>query len=229
MIADLLIILSIILSIIWGVRKGIAKTLFGVAALIAASFFAHFLAENLSNFVYDDFIKQSVVTNLEQMVNSNGVNYAIENSLEAVPEWIFSIMTVISGVFGADIDKYQSSIMLKNGTSQNEITKNITNSIEQTLQPVITGVLQILLYVILFIIVYIIVKLIAGKLLFLFNAPIIRHVNRALGGILGAVEGLIFVFIAVNAFCIISAVANSDLLNETMIRGDLFNFFSLTC
>lgn len=222
MIVDIIIIAIIVLFVIIGVKRGLAKTILNLAGLVLTAVSAYYISSFLSQLFYDMFIKQTVITNTQQIIEQNGIDYAVSNCLEAVPRWINGIISFIVGAFGINLNEFQNQI-----TVPANISSSASQVIESVLAPVVTSVLSIILVIILFIIILIIVKKLVKLVLRIFNIPVIKQINQFLGGIFGLAEGLLIVFIAVNIISMVAGFSNPDLLSNGMFNGEIFKFFSI--
>lgn len=222
MIVDIIIIAIIVLFVIIGVKRGLAKTILNLAGLVLTAVSAYYISSFLSQLFYDMFIKQTVITNTQQIIEQNGIDYAVSNCLEAVPQWINRIISFIVGAFGINLNEFQNQI-----TVPANISSSASQVIESVLAPVVTSVLSIILVIILFIIILIIVKKLVKLVLRIFNIPVIKQINQFLGGIVGLAEGLLIVFIAVNIISMVAGFSNPDLLSNGMFNGGIFKFFAI--
>lgn len=223
MITDIIIVAVIVLFAVIGVKRGLAKTILNLAGLVLTAISAYYLSSFLAQLIYDSFLKQTVITNIQQIIEQNGVDYAISNCLEAVPQWINGILSFIGGIFGISLKDFQNQLSVPSG-----ISLSASQVIESTIAPVATSVLAIILIIVLFIIILFIVKKLVKLIAKVFNIPIIKQINQLLGGIFGIAEGLLIVFIAVNIFDIVTGFSNPALLNNELFSGAVFKFFSMS-
>ena len=95
------------------------------------------------------------------------------------------------------------------------------------IQPVITGMFRLVIGVVISIIIFIIIKILVKKLARVFKIPVVKQINKLLGGVLGLAEAAILVFFAVNIFSGVLEFSNPEMLNNPMISGAVFKFFSV--
>ena len=76
-------------------------------------------------------------------------------------------------------------------------------------------------------ILLIIVKKLIRVVLRIFNIPVIIQVNQSFGGVLGALEGILFVWLAVNIFYVIMFFSNPEVTANSLVAGNLFKFFCI--
>lgn len=222
MIADIIILSIVVLFMIIGFKRGIAITLLNLAGLVITAISAYYLSTFLSQLIYDTFFKQNIISNLEQIIEQEGIEYAILNCFDAVPQWITVLVSFIVGVFGISIDEFE-----KNMTFSKDLSLTLAQNIEQTLGSVIVTVFGIILIIVIFILLFILVKKIIRLTLKVFNIPVIKQVNKILGGVLGAVEGIVLVWFAINVFYAIMSFTNPDVIENSAITGNLFRYFCM--
>lgn len=222
MIANILIIALVVLFTVIGEKRGFAKTLANFAGILITAVVSSYLADFLSQFIYDSFLKETVVSNLQQIIQQNGIDYAVSNCFDAVPTWIMGMISAVVGLFGTTTQELQGSLKISEGMSV-----AAAQSIEATIQPVVTSIFSSLLMIVLFLILIIIVKKLLKLVLKVFNIPVIKQINQLLGGLLGFAEGCVIVLIAVNIFYAVMIIADNSLINNEMVTGSLFNLFCL--
>lgn len=222
MIIDIILIAVILLFAAIGVKRGIAKTLLNLAGLIVTAFLAYYISSFLSQLIYDLFIKQTVITNIQQIIQQNGIDYAVSNSLEAVPEWITGIISFFLGIFGISLNALENQIAIPDNLSA-----SAAQTIESAVRPVVTSLFAIIIIAVLFIIIFIFVKKLIKLVSRVFNIPVIKQINQLFGGILGIAEGFLIVWIAVNIFSMAMQFSNSDLASNELFSGAVFRFFCM--
>ena len=222
MIADIIIILIAVLFLFLGIRRGAAKTLLNLAAVGASAVLSHFLASRIAEAVYNGFFRETVLSNLENAITQKGEQFAAQNSIDALPDQLKGITGFFTGIFGVKPEDLQGRLV-----PSSDVTGEIARAIEEPLAQLCTCVLTVLFTIIFFIVLMIVFKLLIRLALGFFEIPVIRQVNKILGGVLGAVEGVIFVVFLVNIFYIIMSYANPLLLENKSVFGSVFNALAI--
>ncbi len=220
MLSNIIIIALILLFTFIGIKRGIARTILNLAGLIVTAFVANWLSEIASKWVYSTFIQQSVITNLSDMIQQNSSKYALENCFDAVPGWINSVLSSVMKLFGGNVNDISDGFSISQSTST-----SVAQAIEKPLGEVVVAVLGIIFVVVLFIIIFILIKMLIRLALKFFEIPVIRQLNKVLGGIFGFAEGIVFVFLAINIFYAIMSYINPAILSNSLITGDIFKMF----
>lgn len=222
MIADIIIIAIFALLFIIDFKRGIAITILNIAGVVLTGFLAYHISAFLASWVYTAFVQQTLITNLQQMIDTQGINAAIANSFSALPDWAMGMMGFFLSLFGTDASIYTNDFQIPNQTAT-----TVSVSVEQLIQPIITGFFQMVIGAVISIIVFILIKLLVNKLAKVFKIPFVKQVNQLLGGVFGLVEAAILVFFAVNIYSGVLEFSNPEMLNSPMISGAVFKFFSV--
>lgn len=221
MVADIIIIAVFALLFFIDFKRGIAITILNVAGLALTGFLAYHISNFLASWVYKAFVQQTLTTNLQQMIDTQGINSAIANSFSALPNWVMGMLGFFLSIFGLDSSVYTNDFQVPNSAAA------VSTSVENLIQPVITGMFRLVIGAVLSIIIFIIIKILVKKLAIVFKIPVVKQINKLLGGVLGLAEAAILVFFAVNIFSGVLEFSNPEMLNNPMISGAVFKFFSV--
>lgn len=169
-IADIIAILIVISLILWGARKGFVKTIFSLGSLLLSLVLALSLYPAVTDFLSDsavgDYVKINVYTVL-------GVD---ESEAPQQPE-SDSILNLPQSLFGGAVQQAEATA-------------------RETLA---NGIAEFALKLLGILIVFILVKVILWLVLKIFDAftrlPVIRTANKLLGGVTGAVYGVLVIYL----------------------------------
>lgn len=222
MVADIIIIAVFALLFFIDFKRGIAITILNVAGVALTGFLAYHISNFLASWVYTAFVQQTLTTNLQQMIDTQGINSAIANSFSALPNWVMGMLGFFLSIFGLDSSVYTNDFQVSNSAAA-----AVSTSVENLIQPVIIGMFRLVIGAVLSIIIFIIIKILVKKLAIVFKIPVVKQINKLLGGVLGLAEAAILVFFAVNIFSGVLEFSNPEMLNNPMISGAVFKFFSV--
>lgn len=222
MVADIIIIAVFALLFFIDFKRGIAITILNVAGVALTGFLAYHISNFLASWVYTAFVQQTLTTNLQQMIDTQGINSAIANSFSALPNWVMGMLGFFLSIFGLDSSVYTNDFQVPNSAAA-----AVSTSVENLIQPVITGMFRLVIGVVISIIIFIIIKILVKKLARVFKIPVVKQINKLLGGVLGLAEAAILVFFSVNIFSGVLEFSNPEMLNNPMISGAVFKFFSV--
>ena len=222
MVADIIIIAVFALLFFIDFKRGIAITILNVAGVALTGFLAYHISNFLASWVYTAFVQQTLTTNLQQMIDTQGIS-AIANSFSALPNWVMGMLGFFLSIFGLDSSVYTNDFQVPNSAA----AAVSTSVVENLIQPVIIGMFRLVIGVVISIIIFIIIKILVKKLARVFKIPVVKQINKLLGGVLGLTEAAILVFFAVNIFSGVLEFSNPEMLNNPMISGAVFKFFSV--
>ena len=222
MVADIIIIAVFALLFFIDFKRGIAITILNVAGVALTGFLAYHISNFLASWVYTAFVQQTLTTNLQQMIDTQGINSAIANSFSALPNWVMGMLGFFLSIFGLDSSVYTNDFQVPNSAAA-----AVSTSVENLIQPVITGMFRLVIGIVISIIIFIIIKILVKKLARVFKIPVVKQINKLLGGVLGLAEAAILVFFAVNIFSGVLEFSNPEMLNNPMISGAVFKIFSV--
>lgn len=222
MVADIIIIAVFALLFFIDFKRGIAITILNVAGVALTGFLAYHISNFLASWVYTAFVQQTLTTNLQQMIDTQDINSAIANSFSALPNWVMGMLGFFLSIFGLDSSVYTNDFQVSNSAAA-----AVSTSVENLIQPVITGMFRLVIGVVISIIIFIIIKILVKKLARVFKIPVVKQINKLLGGVLGLAEAAILVFFVVNIFSGVLEFSNPEMLNNPMISGAVFKFFSV--
>lgn len=218
MLSDIIIIAIIVLFVVIGVRRGIARTILGIIGLFVTYAAANIMSEWLSQLIYNSFLEETVIENINYYMSSYGLSYLIDNSLSVLPEWISWLVSL----FGGDSETVSRNIL----QTDDFTSSNASRVISGTIETMTVSAIKIILMIILFIVIYILVKKLVRLVSKVFKAPVLKQINCFFGGVLGAVNGVLCVWIAVNLVCLITQITANDITSNELINGSLFRLFS---
>lgn len=221
MLSDIIIIAIIVLFIVIGVKRGIARTILGIIGLFVTYAAANIMSEWLSQLIYNSFLEETVIENINFYMDSYGLSYLIDNSMTVLPEWISWLVSL----FGGGSENVSRCVLQTDDFSSG----NASRVISETIETMTVSAIKVILMIILFIVIFILVKKLVRLVSKVFKAPVLKQINCFFGGVLGAVNGVLFVWIAVNLVCLMAQISANDIMSNELINGSLFRFFSNVC
>ena len=159
LVADIIIIAVFALLFFIDFKRGIAITILNVAGLALTGFLAYHISNFLASWVYTAFVQQTLTTNLQQMIDAQGINSAIANSFSALPNWVMGMLGFFLSIFGLDSSVYTNDFQVPNSAAA-----AVSTSVENLIQPVITGMFRLVIGAVLSIIIFIIIKILVKNL-----------------------------------------------------------------
>lgn len=190
-IIDIILIAGFFFAIILAAKKGFAKIVMDIGATVLSFIAAYALSRPAAELVYEKVIKGMIENSLEEKLKEIPAADALSQARAlagSIPQGLvslgdkmgFNVGTLIENINKADI-------------SLGNISASVTDSV---FKPIVLTVATAVCGLIIFILASIIFGIAAKLINKIFKLPLVKSVNRALGGVLGIVEGVIFMFVA---------------------------------
>ena len=217
MISDILIFLTIVLFFFIGIRRGAARTLLNLAAAVISSVLSHWISSAIAEGIYNTFIRQAVLNNLQSAISQQGEQFAAQHSVQALPDGMRNLLGGFSGLFGVTPEQLQGRLV-----PSTQQTAQLAQTIEEPLHGLCVMLITVLISIVLFFIFLLLFKLLIRFVLGLFELPVIRQLNKILGAVFGLAEGFLLVLIAINIVHVVLSYANPAVLENTTVIGGVF-------
>lgn len=220
-IVDIVLVAIFALVILISAQKGFFRSLFDLIGAILSFIVARIVAGSVAPVVFGSVIKPGAEKYLEASLSGVGTtDYAtqIENAISSIPEALSGILQIMG------VDK---EYLLTRASSFNLNGDNLVESIMNTVvEPIGTAVIRFILIavlsVVLLFVIRILVKIldkIIGKL------PVINKFNSLLGGVFGALRGLIIVGILAMLISVIAGFINNEAFIQSVDNSFIVNAF----
>lgn len=202
---DLIVILIIILCVVLSAKKGFVYAAVEVIGFVAAAAVALSFSAPLAEATYDKLIEPPIISAAERQ-NSESTSQAVNEVWDALPSFAASAAER-AGITAEKLDEAVSE----------KLSSGVTAAVEaasgEVIRPVIVKLLSLVYSSAIMLLLFFAVKLIAKALNGLLSFSIIGKLNRTLGGLLGAVKGVIFAAV----FCTVIVLAVSFTENGFLI------------
>ena len=211
---DAILILILVATIIDGRRKGFFKMMFSLVATAVSLIIAYEYSAPLVEWANEVFVQKAVVNILAESISSHLSN-GTQAVLDAIPDYITEAAQVT-------------------GTSVSGVISDIGSSFDavQAAEKIYGGIYSIIVFPILFIIAFIVVYAVSNAILSfaikflnnIFRLPVLKGLNKLLGGALGAVKGFVVVAILSMALVAFSPIISSEEIGEAINSSIIPNF-----
>ncbi len=217
---DLLLLAAVMFFVFTGMRNGFVRTLLSFVSKIASVVLAYFVSDKYDEVIYEEFLKDSIVNGIEEHVAASSLSDASQQVsvvLESIPESISGILKA----FGIDLANFGKAASAPNG--------EFSSFLEETLAgPASVFVCRILIFVIVSFIASFVFGIVINMLCKIVKLPVLRTANKALGGVLGLLNGMIFVLIVSYICIIISGLINNPEFGEIVNASYVIEIFTST-
>lgn len=213
MIYDLILIIIFIVLIAINVHRGAAKALAGILTAIVSYAAATALGRLLAGFIYDAIIRPSLESAVSNAVTDISTQTA-GNIANTLPGWLTGLLHLS----GENITDALADPIAGAG-------ETISQAVNAAVQPIAVNLLTFFITILLFLLfLFILRKLIVKPLLRVFDFPVIRTVNRFLGGVIGFADA--FLLVSMCAYLIRLLLNNSDgYISDWLNESTIYNSF----
>lgn len=214
---DLILVLVFVFLILRGWRQGVMATLLRLLGWVVAAFVIIGWAGEWSGRVYESVVEKPVTAAVSAAIPADAVN-AMNDTADAV-ESLQGVLDELSGILGGrEIDASSAdaivAMLRQDGAS-------LADAITQTvLEPVLLGVLQAVISLgILIVCLFVFRGLSRLSAHGSRGRGILGKVNKILGGVLGAVEGLAVSYVYAFLLSALASALTVDWLTPAIVNG----------
>lgn len=188
---DLSLIIIVVIFGVIGYKKGLVRTFINLVGTIGAVLGSVCIGGNLSSWIYDVFIKNNLLINMEKQVLSSTESglTAVEKALSWLPNFVVNMLPS----FGVDI----STISEQASQTEQQLAVSTATQIEAIVAPVIISLICIIVIIFSFILLSILVRFLSSVVGEIFKIPVLNGINKVFGALFGVIIGIIVVIIAV--------------------------------
>lgn len=213
---DIILVVIFASFVLTAVKKGFILSLLEFAAVILALVLAYNFSPKVAETAYDGFVKEATIktieTQIEENVSLQETSTQAQLLLESIPDYMVSV----ADFMGVSVDDIKQSVASSKFTSENIATELV----EKIAQPIIIGALTALSFVVLAIVLLFVLKFLAQIIAKIFKIPVIKTVNKLLGGILGACKGFAVVLFICTILTVFFASGDNELaaaVNDSVV------------
>lgn len=224
-IVDIILLIVIFVMILAGIKNGFVRCVLSIVAFTLAFAAAVFLSEPAAQTVYDNFAKEPIESAIAESITDTGTAQTAADSTQAaidsLPEAVVSAASSL-GIDVSQLAEQAGNINLNTSDMAAELTDKVA-------RPIALAVLKVLAFAVIFLILNLVLQIAVSVISRLFDLPVLKTFNRTLGGVLGAVKGLLLVTVlailldASTAFItnadFVTAVGNSKIVDIIVSTG----------
>ncbi len=217
-ILDIVLVAIFAAYVFFAAKKGFVRTLLELVSVVAAIFLSFQISPVVSQTVYDGFVEKQIVTALEEQISENVDALSVSEKANAVLDSIPDFAVSLASSAGVEISTIKEQI-----SSQKFDSQNLAQSlVDKIAEPIVVGALTIIIFILLAVVLMIVLKIAAKYISKLFDIPLVKSVNRSLGGVLGAIKGVLVVIVICTALRFIFGGGDGELsvaVNDSFVVG----------
>ena len=191
-ILDGLTVAVIVLFTASAYKKGFLNTVVRFVGSLIALIFSVLVSAPAAQFIFDNYIAESVVSVVRKhMGNVQDVDIAafadgMSELISDLPELFANIM---ENGLGVHAEEWYSLVSA-------EAVSGMTDAvIENIISPLAVGLIRVLVFCVIFALLKFLVNAVAALLIGVNKLPLIGSLNEVLGGVIGAAQGMLYMFI----------------------------------
>ncbi len=216
-IIDILILIVIGVSVIFGMYRGFINGVLSVAALIGAAALAFVLSGELAAWLTGN---ETLVKTLMYYTDAGSRIGNLELSLLNVSQVTESALAQI--LQSANLPDAFAAAFENAFVSARTSTASATMTVADLLSQTIVSVsISILSFLICFFVCYIVATFVIHLIAYVFELPVLRHLDALMGGVFGLARGVLLLFILFALLPIVLAIAPvqqvEDLINASRL------------
>lgn len=215
-IVDIIILVIIAVNVLLGLYRGFISGVLSVAALIGSAMLAFLLSGELTAFLEGN---RALVDTL--MYYTDAGSRISDLSLSLMPAAQVTEGALAKILQGANLpDAFASAFISRLSLADSGVT--IAQLLSQT---IVSVTISILSYLICFTIAYVVLTFVIHLIAYVFELPVLRHLDALVGGVFGLMRGVLLVFIFFMIVPIVLAVAPVEQLKTLIDQSTLAPLF----
>lgn len=215
-IIDILILVVLGVSVVFGMYRGFISGVLSVAALIGAAALAFMLSGDLAAWLKGN---ETLVETLMYYTDAGSRVSNLDLSLLSVSQ--ISESTLAQILKSANLPAAFESAFLSGITSANG-----SMTIAQLLSQTIVNVsISIISFLICFFVCYLAATFVIHLVQYVFELPVLRHLDALIGGVFGLMRGVLLLFILFALVPIVLAIAPVEMISDLIAASKLAPMF----
>ena len=215
-IIDILILAVLAVSVIYGMHRGFISGVLSVAALIGAAALSFAMSPQLAAWLKGN---QTLVDTLMYYTDAGSRVSSLDLSLMSVSQVTESALAQI--LSSANLPAAFESAFIT-GISAAPGSMTISELLSQT---IVSVSISILSFLICFFVSYIVATFVIHLISYVFELPVLRHLDALIGGVFGLVRGVLLLFILFALVPIVLAIAPVPQIEELIAASRLAPMF----
>ena len=206
LVIDAILILILVATILDGRKKGFFKTVLSLVATAISVLIAYEYSPSIAEWANETFIQKAAVNTFAEAISAH-LSSGTQAVIDAIPDYITEAAQVT-------------------GTSVSAIISDIGSSFDavQAAEKIYAGIYSVIVFPILMVIAFIVIYAISNAILSfaigflnnIFKLPVLKGLNKLLGGVLGAIKGLVIVAILSIVLVTVEPILSPEEIREAI-------------
>ena len=206
-ILDVAVILIVLLAVFIGYRRGFVKSVIKLVGCVLAVIIAGLLSPMVAGGIYDTFASDKLQETIAAEMTAADAQSAlagIRGVLDDLPK------PVVNALESCGLGTPEEMLDNIKGSLDGGVDAVAEAVAVKVIRPVAVALLSALCFFILFILLIILVAVLANLINKVFKLPLLKQMNGALGAVMGALEGVVIVLVAVTVVQLMAASSRQD-------------------
>ena len=214
---DLAAVLFVIGYIRSAARRGFVRTAVQLIGFFISLFLANTLSSVVAEYTFTNFIQQGLKDKISEQIASSGSADGFLQTLAAVLESIPSYLLNALEFAGLPADLTLPSAL-------NSVEQLAADIVEQTIGPTCVALFSTIFFLLFFSLFMFLTRTVARCFTGLRHVPIVGPLNSVLGGCVGAIEGVLYLYLIVAVVSLILALSGDSIpyLNRQTLENTWF-------
>ena len=209
-IIDILILIIIGVSVIYGMHRGFISGVLSVAALMGAAVLALMTSGDLAAWLKGN---ETLVETLMYYTDAGSRVSNLDLSLMSASQVSESAIAQI--IASANLpDEFTSAFINAVANASASVTGSAATISDLLSQTIVNVSISILSFMICFFLAYAAATFVIHLVNYVFELPVLRHLDSLIGGVFGLVRGVMLVFVFLTLIPIVQAVAPVDIIEQ---------------
>lgn len=225
---DVIILLIAVVIIISSYRKGFVRSIIMLAGYIASIFAAIWLSKVLSAYIFDNYMHDAIIKNIEQTISQSAKGSSFAAVLTSIFDKLPSVIVApLLASFGGE-EKIIAKLQESTGGAVSKLSSTVSDTV---VAPIVTVLLQMFFCLLIFTVCVIIVKMISSLFKGFYSIPVLGPINSILGAGIGVLKaGIVIYVLAIAAYIVISLTGNhlpwlnTNIINKSILFKEFYNF-----
>lgn len=226
-ILDGLTVAVIALFTISAYKKGFLNTVVRFVGTLVALVFSMVVSAPAAEFIFNNYLAESIVSVVKKHMGAvQDVDIAafadgMSELISDLPEFFANIM---EKGFGVHAEEWYSLVSAETVSSMTDAV------IENIIAPLATGLIRVLVFCVVFALLKFLVNAVAALLIGVNKLPLIGSLNEVLGGVIGAAQGMLYMFIIASIVWLALFAAggelgpvSADAVEKTLLFKEFYN------
>lgn len=219
---DVILVAIVALIIALSAKKGFTASLLSTVSVVLSGFLSYKFTEPVSEFIYSSFLRGKIEEKFTEVLSSLSTDVSFNGKINAMLGALPKGYVDVAQAFGLNVNSAIENSMQLDVTSNEQLIQLLIDNIAGY---VVTAIVQLVVFLALFILLAIVFKFVS-KLLnkIVEKLPVVGKANSILGGVLGFVKAVVFVFVTCTVICVLVNSTDIGLLKDFVSSSYIYRF-----